>query len=170
MKTKRDKGSKLLAVADRTGLSIAAGMGSASSHEVTLVEATLDERFIADLPERLIGDRTYDSDQFAASLADKGIEMNSPHKTKSRKAKTQDSRSLRRNRRRWLVERLFAWLQNFRRLITRHEYKMQNYRALIISVALSFTYDNIFETASSLWGRTRCKSNDFDYGHCHCWY
>lgn len=127
MKTKGGKGSKVLAVADRTGLPIAVGMGSASSHEVTLVEVTLDERFIADPPERLIGDRTRDSDPLAASLADKIIEMNSPHKTNSRKAKIQGIRSLRRNRRRWLVERLFAWLQNFRRLITRHEYKMQYY-------------------------------------------
>ena len=108
MKTKGGKGSKVVAVADRTGLPIAVGMSSASSHEVTLFEATLDEQFIADPPERLNGDRTCESDPLAASLADKGIEMNSPNKTKSRKAKTQDSRSLRRNRRRWLVERLFV--------------------------------------------------------------
>src|SRR5262249_19178664 len=30
--------------------------------EVTLVAATLDSRFVADLPERLIGDRAYDAD------------------------------------------------------------------------------------------------------------
>ncbi|MFM8536297.1 MAG: transposase, partial [Acidimicrobiia bacterium] len=34
---------------------------------------------------------------------------------------TQDGRPLRRYRRRWRVERLFAWLQNFRRVVTRYE-------------------------------------------------
>ena len=52
-------------------------------------------------------------------LADQ-IEMIAPHKSNRRKARTQDGRSLHRYRRRWRVEGLFAWLQNFRRLITRH--------------------------------------------------
>ncbi|MGE5444489.1 MAG: transposase, partial [Ignavibacteriales bacterium] len=34
---------------------------------------------------------------------------------------------LRRYRRRWKVERLFAWLQNYRRLIIRHEYHVENF-------------------------------------------
>lgn len=42
---------------------------------------------------------------------------------------TQDLRKLRRYRRRWLVERLFSWLLNFRRLVTRYEYRADNYLA-----------------------------------------
>ena len=38
------------------------------------------------------------------------------------KPKTQDGRPLRRYKRRWKVERLFAWLQNYRRLINRFDY------------------------------------------------
>ena len=41
--------------------------------------------------------------------------------------KTQDGRSLRRYRRRWKVERLFAWLHNFRRLVNRWEYDVMNF-------------------------------------------
>ena len=115
-----------MAVADRFGLPVAVSVGSASPHEVTLVEATLDERFIVDLPERLIGDRAYDSDPLDERMAEMGIEMIAPHKRNRRKPKTQDGRPLTRYRRRWLVERLFAWLQNFRRLISRHEYRMEN--------------------------------------------
>jgi transposase len=120
-----------MAVADRFGLPVAVSVGSASPHEVTLVEATLDERFIVDLPERLIGDRAYDSDPLDERMAEMGIEMIAPHKRNRRKRKTQDGRALRRYRRRWLVERLFAWLQNFRRLITRHEYRMENYLGFV---------------------------------------
>ncbi len=120
-----------MAVADRTGLPVAVDVGSASPHEVTLVESTLANRFMDALPERLIGDRAYDSDPLDARLAEQGIEMIAPHRRKRRKAKTQDGRSLRRYRRRWHVERLFAWLQNFRRLITRHDYKIENFLGFV---------------------------------------
>ena len=120
-----------MAVADRPGLPVAVSVGSASPHEVTLVESTLADRFMDELPERLIGDRAYDSDPLDERLAEQGIEMIAPHKSNRKKAKTQDGRSLRRYRRRWHVERLFAWLQNFRRLITRHEYKIDNWLGFV---------------------------------------
>ncbi len=46
--TKRGKGTKLMAVADRFGLPLAACAASASPHERTLVAATLDSRFLPD--------------------------------------------------------------------------------------------------------------------------
>ena len=120
-----------MAVADRTGLPVAVSVGSATPHEITLVEATLAARFLPVLPTRLIGDRAYDSDPLDARMAEQGIEMIAPHKRNRRRPKSQDGRALRRYRRRWKVERLFAWLQNFRRLIIRHEYRMDNYRGFV---------------------------------------
>ena len=38
---------------------------------------------------------------------------------------------LRRYKHRWKVERLFAWLQNYRRLITRHERHMENFLGFV---------------------------------------
>ena len=67
-------------------------------------------------PERLIADRAYDSDSLDAELAEKGIELIAPHRRNRKKAKTQDGRRLRRYKRRWKIERLFAWLGNFRAL------------------------------------------------------
>ena len=43
------------------------------------------------------------------------------------RAPTQDGRVLRRYCRRWKVERLNAWLQNFRRIATRFDYYAENY-------------------------------------------
>jgi hypothetical protein len=43
------------------------------------------------------------------------------------RAKTQDGRSLRRAKRRWKIERLFAWLHNCRRVVTRWERHVENY-------------------------------------------
>jgi len=46
---------------------------------------------------------------------------------KSNRAQTQDRRSLRRYKRRWHIERLFAWLLRYRRLVTRYEHKAENF-------------------------------------------
>ena len=129
--TKRGKGTKLVAVADRHGLPVAVHTASAAPHEVTLVHATLAQRLTAAWPQRLIGDRAYDSDPLDQSLNGLGIEMIAPHKRNRTRPPTQDGRPLRRYRRRWKVERLFAWLQNYRRILTRFEYHPDNYLGFV---------------------------------------
>jgi transposase len=47
----------------------------------------------------------------------------------TRKTKTQDARELRRYRRRWHIERLFAWMMRFRRLVTRYERRARMFLA-----------------------------------------
>ena len=116
-----------MAVADRFGLPLAVCAASASPHESRLVAPTLDSRFVTDLPQRLIGDRAYDADPLDAELAKLGVEMIAPHRRNRKKPKTQDGRPLRRYRRRWKIERLFAWLGNFRRLVVRYERHALNY-------------------------------------------
>ena len=59
-----------------------------------------------------------------------GTEMIAPNKT-NRRIKTQDGRPLRRFARRWKIERLFAWLFNFRRLVVRYEYNAENFQGFI---------------------------------------
>jgi transposase len=130
-KTKRGKGTKIMGLADSHGLPLALRTESASPAEVTLVEATLEERFVADVPERLIGDKAYDSDRLDERLMQNfGVEMIAPNK-QNRKVATQDGRPLRRYVRRWKIERMFAWLFNFRRLVVRYEYHAENYQGLV---------------------------------------
>lgn len=131
-KTKRGKGTKIMAVTDAGGVVLSVRIGSASPHEVTLVESTLEERFVRELPERLIGDKAYDSDALDQRLAEQGIELIAPHRAGRKKQKTQDGRKLRRYKRRWKVERFFAWLFNYRRCIVRHENKQQNFKAVVL--------------------------------------
>jgi transposase len=66
------------------------------------------------------------------TLLEQGIEMIAPHrKNRQKEKKTQDGRKkLRRYKRRWKIERLFAWLQNFRRLVVGYEYKDENFLGL----------------------------------------
>ena len=120
-------GTKLMAFSEGSSVPLALHAESASPHEVSLVEATLASAFLKEKPERLIADKAYDSDPLDESLLEQGIEMIAPHRKNRKKKKTQDGRKLRRYRSRWKIERLFAWLQNFRRLVVRYEYKDQNF-------------------------------------------
>jgi transposase len=84
------------------------------------------------LPERMIGDRAYDSDRLDQQLRQNyGIELIAPHRSPRTKNITQDGRPLRRYPRRWKIERLFAWLHNFRRVVTRWEYHAANFLAML---------------------------------------
>jgi len=62
----------------------------------------------------------HDKDQPGNALA--------PHHNNRRKPPAQDGRARRRYRRRWTVERTFAWLGNFRHLIVRDDRSLTVYR------------------------------------------
>jgi len=121
-----------MAVADSNGLPVAVCVASASPHEVKLVEQTLDNMLIDEAPELLIGDKAYDSDPLDERLRrERGVELVAPHKANRKKEPTQDGRALRRYKRRWKVERLFAWLHNFRRLVVRYERHAMNFLGFV---------------------------------------
>ena len=121
-----------MAVADGSGLPLAVHVESASPHEVTLLEPTLDAAWSESLPDRLVADKGYDSDRLDERLLqERGVELIAPHRSNRTRAKTQDGRILRRYKRRWKIERLFAWLQNFRRLVVRYEYHAENFLAMV---------------------------------------
>jgi transposase len=91
----------------------------------------IDHRITEHAPVILIGDKAYDSDPLDSECEALGVTMIAPHKSNRKKPKSQDGRALRRYQRRWKVERLFAWLQNYRRLVTRFEYHVENFLAFL---------------------------------------
>ena len=130
-KTKRGKGTKIMGIADSHGLPLALRTESASPAEVKLVAATLEARIVREVPQRLIGDKAYDSDALDQQLMNEyGTEMIAPNKV-NRRVPTQDGRPLRRYIRRYKIERLFSWLFNFRRLVVRYEYHAENFQGLV---------------------------------------
>jgi transposase len=119
---------------------------AAAPAEVTLLEKTLDTVAVGRLgkpgrprkrPERLIADRGDDSHPLRARLARRGIDPIIPARRHHQRATHQDGRKLRRYRRRWIVERTFAWLGHFRRLVVRYE-------------RLIITYTGFFHLACAL--------------------
>ncbi|MEW6197792.1 MAG: IS5 family transposase [Planctomycetota bacterium] len=118
--TKAGKGVKIMILVDAQGLPVAIETMTASPHESKLVQRLFDFMLTSATPERVIGDKAYDSDELAADLAKQGTELIAPHRS-NRKHVTQDGRPLRRYKRRWTVERTIAWIQHFRRLCIRWE-------------------------------------------------
>lgn len=120
--TKAGKGVKIMVLVDARGLPVAVTTGSASPHESTLVQGLFEFMLTLGTPERIIGDKAYDSDALDEDLDELGIEMIAPHRSnRLTKNVTQDGRPLRRYKRRWTVERTISWFQNFRRLCIRYE-------------------------------------------------
>ena len=112
-----------MALADGNGLPIAVSIESGARHDVVLVEQTLDQAFVEFLPEKLIADKAFDSQKLEASLRDeRGVELIAPVRRTSG-ARKPDGRKLRRYKKRWKVERLFAWLKRSRRIAVRYERK-----------------------------------------------
>jgi transposase len=127
-----------MVLVDGAGVPLGALLSSASPAEVKLAEQTLAEvkvpRRAAGRPKskpmRVIADKAYDSNALRRRLAQRGIELIAPHR-RNRRDRCQDGRALRRYRRRWKVERTFAWIGNFRRLVVRYERLVLVYRAFL---------------------------------------
>jgi transposase len=134
-------------VIDGDGIPLGVHLDSASPHEISLVDKTLGTIAVPrggpgrprTRPERLIGDKAYDSDPLRTRLKGRGIELIAPHKENRKKLPTQDGRKLRRYKRRWKVERTFAWIGQFKRLLVRWEYKIQMYRAFFLIACIIIT-------------------------------
>lgn len=130
--TRVGKGVKIMVLVDARGLPVLVETASANRAESHLVQQLFDFMLPAETPERIVGDKAYDSDALDAELAEYGVEMIAPHRSnRLPQNKTHDGRSLRRYKRRWTVERSIAWSQNFRRLCIRWEKSTQLYRAFL---------------------------------------
>jgi transposase len=125
-----------MVVVDGQGIPLGSHLTSASPGEATLVEPTLDAIAVPrpgpgrpqKRPLRIIADRAYDSDPLRWQLLQKGMLLISPHRRGRRKPSLNDGRTLRRYRKRWKVERTFAWLGNYRRLVVRYDRTLSMYQ------------------------------------------
>ncbi|SFS21256.1 Transposase DDE domain-containing protein [Granulicella pectinivorans] len=128
--TRRGKRTKIVALAAGNSLPLAVSVQSASPAECQLVEEVLAGSFLDELPARMIGDKAYDSDRLdLRHKKEYGIEMMAPNRRNG--GKTQDRRKLRRYKKSWKVERLFAWMHSFRRLVTRWEFHIENFLGFV---------------------------------------
>ena len=128
---------KVEVATDATGIPLGVATDAANVPETVLAGAAL-----ADIPPSVpvphgvpvVADRGYDSDPLREALADDGFTLVAAHRKGRKRKPTADGRRL---RRRWKVERSFAWLHSYRRVITRYERRMDLYDGFV-HLALAF--------------------------------
>lgn len=125
---------KVEVVTEATGIPIGVATDAAHVPETVLAGAAL-----ADIPAAVpvpfgvpvIADRAYDSDPLRDDLAADGYRLLSPHRKNRRRASRNDGRRMRRYKRRWIVERTFAWVHSYRRVVTRYERRVDLYDGFV---------------------------------------
>ncbi len=142
-KTKRGKGTKTILVTEGNGLPIGFCLESANHHEVTLAVATLETVRVPrrgrgrpkQRPKELVADKAYDSKRFREWLRSKGIKPTIPSYERRERKRPKKGRPVKAGpnySERWKVERTFAWLGSFRRLLVRHERHLSAFRAFFL--------------------------------------
>lgn len=127
--TRHGKGSKVQVLVDESSLPLAFQLASANPNESTITGALLEAA--AELPGLVVADKAYDYDFLRDAFARRGSKLLVPHRS-TRKQPPRDQEQIGRHyRRRWVVERLFAWLAAWRRLATRWERRAEHYRQLL---------------------------------------
>ena len=113
---------------DRAGTPLGSYLDAATPGETTLVAATLAHTSYTSEIAHLVADRGYDSNAVRALLVQAGMIPVIPARSNNTIATHQDGRTLRRYTHRYVIERTFAWLGWFRRLLIRHERLLTTYR------------------------------------------
>ena len=118
----------------------AAGVLEGAVGEVSVEFREAVRREDADIPlQPVIADRGYDSDPLRELLEERGVQLIAPHRKNRTKPPTQDEAGLEPYKRRWKVERTFAWLGNFRRLLVRHDRLLSRYQGFFHIACLLIT-------------------------------
>ena len=144
--TKKGKGTKWMLVVDGNGVPLGFYLESANKAEVKLAEQTLDTISVSRprgrpkrRAEKLVADRTYDSRAFRGALRRRGMHMCIPPKRRPANWRAKRGRPVVAHqadyRLRYKVERSFAWLGAYRRLLIRWERQCAIYQSFF-TVAL----------------------------------
>jgi transposase len=124
-------GSKHHLLVDATGLPLAYSLTGGNRNDVTqlipLLDAVPPVRGVVGRPrrrpQRLSADRGYDHDKYRRLLWQRGV------KPEIARRQTEHGSGL--GRYRWVVERSFAWLHQFKRLLVRYERRADMHHALL---------------------------------------
>jgi len=130
-------------ITDANGLPVGAELASANRHEVKLAVPTLQTVSVPrrsggrprQRPEELVADKDYDSNRFRQWLRSKGIKPTIPPYERRARKRPRRGRPVKAGpgyAERWRVERTFAWLGNYRRLLVRYERHLWTFRAFFI--------------------------------------
>jgi transposase len=125
-------------VVENHGLPIGGLVASAQQAEVKLAEPTLATVKVPRLwgrprsrPKELVADKGYDSRPLRHRLRSRGIKPCIPER-RGKKPVPGRKADLAGYSQRWKVERTYAWLGNYRRLVVRYEWLAHIYLAFVL--------------------------------------
>ena len=124
-------GSKHHLLVDATGIPLASSVTGSNRNDITqlipLVERVPPVRGRVGRPrrrpKRVTADRGYDHDKYRRQLRQRGIASDI--------ARRQSTHGSGLGRARWVVERTFAWLHNFKRLLVRYDRRHEIHEAFL---------------------------------------
>ena len=128
-------------VVEGSGIPVGLHLDSAQRAEVNLAETTLETIRVRlskgrprTRPGHVTADKAYDSRAFRHYLRRRGIAHTIPpiRRTGRRRPGRPVAVNWARYAQRWIVERTTAWLQNYRRVLVRHERLLTTYRAFVL--------------------------------------
>ena len=130
-------------VVDGNGLPIGFCLASANRHEVKLAVPALETVRVPrraggrprQRPKELVADKAYDSKSFRDWLRSRKVKPTIPSYERRERKRPKRGRPMKvasGYKERWKVERTFAWLGNFRRLLVRHERYLSTFRAFFL--------------------------------------
>lgn len=138
---RKGKGSQRHLIADGAGRPLAFTLTGAQVNEKRVALQTVDRVRVQRKrgrpkrrPKQLAADVGYDSRPLRRELRRRGITPSIPErrlKKRQRRRRGRPAKVHPVSRQRWKVERVFAWLNNWRRLATRYERRARIYRALL---------------------------------------
>lgn len=158
-KTKRGKGTKIMVTTDdalvhsRDTLKVLLHMKS------PLLQTLSEHPMLVALPRGSLETELMTLTHLTSSW-EIGIDIIAPHRRNRKKPKTQDGRKLRPYKRSWKVERFFAWLYNFRKVVVRYERRGYNFASLVKLGCIVILSMPVFEMSSrNTWdGSTRFRA------------
>lgn len=130
-------------VSDGNGIPIGFHLAAANRSEHKLAEQTLASVKVNQprgrartRPEQLCADRGYTSKHFRTYLRKRGIKNCIPEKRRPKRWKPKRGRPIRYDaelyKQRFIIERTFAWLGNYRRLLIRWDNSFSVYRGFFL--------------------------------------
>lgn len=119
-------------IVEGEGRPIGMSLHGSRAHEVTHVLDAIESVPLRKFPTHLGGDKAYASPRLAKQIwMQHRVHLVAPDKRHYVKPIV-DKRRLRRNKRRWMVERCLAWLKAYPRIRRRGEYYAQHFETFLL--------------------------------------
>jgi len=125
---------KVELITDGRGTPVAVVVDAAHAAETDLCAVAIDHLPITlPIPEctPLIYDKAADSDPLRDRLAKRNLHLVTPHRENRQRPSRNDGRTLRKYKRRYIVERTIAWFHHYRRAAVRYDLKPTHYEGFV---------------------------------------